>query len=101
MKLLGLLSLFFGLVAATGSSIETRDAPIGMRSHPVNYCKVTNYIFEGTLIHGCQNPGTIALTFDDGPSQYTPQLLDTLARYGAKATFFIVGSGWRGNIDNW
>ncbi|MGO4546134.1 polysaccharide deacetylase family protein [Paenibacillus sp. 2TAB23] len=35
----------------------------------------------------------IALTFDDGPDPvYTAQLLDLLARYNAKATFFIVGS---------
>lgn len=33
----------------------------------------------------------IYLTFDDGPSQYTPQVLDTLKRYGIKATFFTVG----------
>ncbi|HUC91368.1 MAG TPA: polysaccharide deacetylase family protein [Paenibacillus sp.] len=34
----------------------------------------------------------IALTFDDGPDpRYTPLLLDLLARYGAKATFFVVG----------
>lgn len=30
----------------------------------------------------------IYLTFDDGPGPYTEQLLDVLARYGAKATFF-------------
>jgi len=35
----------------------------------------------------------ISLTFDDGPDEvYTPQLLDLLARYNAKATFFVVGS---------
>nr|AYQ71681.1 polysaccharide deacetylase family protein [Cohnella candidum] len=35
----------------------------------------------------------IALTFDDGPDPlYTPQLLDLLKRYGAKGTFFLVGS---------
>ena len=32
---------------------------------------------------------TIYLTFDDGPSQYTSKLLDVLARYGVKATFFV------------
>ncbi len=33
-----------------------------------------------------------ALTFDDGPDPiYTPLLLDLLKRYGAKATFFVVG----------
>ena len=31
------------------------------------------------------------LTFDDGPSADTPALLDALDRYGAKATFFLVG----------
>lgn len=32
---------------------------------------------------------TIYLTFDDGPSEYTDRLLDVLARYKAKATFFV------------
>ena len=32
-----------------------------------------------------------ALTFDDGPSAYTAQLLDTLAEYHIPATFFVVG----------
>ena len=33
----------------------------------------------------------IALSFDDGPSVYTSQVLDILDRHGAKATFFVVG----------
>ena len=33
----------------------------------------------------------VAITFDDGPSQYTSQLLDGLAARGAKATFFMLG----------
>jgi peptidoglycan-N-acetylglucosamine deacetylase len=34
----------------------------------------------------------VALTFDDGPHpQITKQILDTLDRYNAKATFFMVG----------
>ena len=33
----------------------------------------------------------MALTFDDGPSVATPALLDELARYGVKATFFQCG----------
>lgn len=32
-----------------------------------------------------------ALTFDDGPSRFTPELLDALAAYGVKATFFALG----------
>jgi peptidoglycan/xylan/chitin deacetylase (PgdA/CDA1 family) len=40
----------------------------------------------------------IALTFDDGPSGYTGQVLDILDRRGAKATFFIVGRNARVNV---
>lgn len=34
----------------------------------------------------------VALTFDDGPHPtYTPEILDVLAKYDAKATFFVIG----------
>lgn len=33
----------------------------------------------------------VALTFDDGPSQYTKRILDCLEEYDARATFFVVG----------
>ncbi len=33
----------------------------------------------------------VALTFDDGPSNYTMTLLNALEKYHAKATFFMVG----------
>ncbi|MEO6132413.1 MAG: polysaccharide deacetylase family protein [Saprospiraceae bacterium] len=40
----------------------------------------------------------IFLTFDDGPiPQVTPWVLETLAEYGAKATFFCVGDNVRKN----
>lgn len=32
---------------------------------------------------------TVYLTFDDGPGPYTDGLLDTLAKYNVKATFFV------------
>ena len=35
---------------------------------------------------------TIYLTFDDGPGPYTAHLLDVLARYNVKATFFVTGN---------
>lgn len=33
----------------------------------------------------------VYLTFDDGPSIYTDEILDILAQYDVKATFFVVG----------
>ncbi len=36
-------------------------------------------------------PGEIALTFDDGPSQYTSDVLGILQWFRCSATFFLVG----------
>jgi peptidoglycan-N-acetylglucosamine deacetylase len=41
--------------------------------------------------HGPRDRRAVALTFDDGPSESTPALLELLARHGARATFFQVG----------
>jgi peptidoglycan-N-acetylglucosamine deacetylase len=36
-------------------------------------------------------PGTLALTFDDGPDpRWTPRVLDALERAGARASFFVM-----------
>ncbi len=40
--------------------------------------------------HGIREPA-IALTFDDGPSEWTEPILDTLRNFGARATFFVIG----------
>lgn len=42
--------------------------------------------------------GVIYLTFDDGPGPYTATLLNVLAKYGVKATFFVTGRGDRSLI---
>ncbi len=34
----------------------------------------------------------VALTFDDGPSNYTASILNTLNKYKVKGTFFVLGS---------
>ena len=52
-------------------------------------------------VSAIRQPDTVApgskvvyLTFDDGPSKYTAELLDVLAKYNVKATFFIVNIGY-------
>ncbi|GAB7052642.1 polysaccharide deacetylase family protein [Catenuloplanes indicus] len=35
---------------------------------------------------------SMSLTFDDGPSQYTDEVLDLLDKHGIKATFCVIGS---------
>lgn len=43
----------------------------------------------------CSNPTIsskkIAITFDDGPTEFTSQILDVLKQFNAKATFFCIG----------
>ncbi|KAJ5918575.1 Glycoside hydrolase/deacetylase beta/alpha-barrel [Penicillium verhagenii] len=52
-------------------------------------------------IRSCAVPGTVALTFDDGPSRYTGDLLDLLDKYEAPATFFVTGiNNGKGAIDD-
>ena len=41
----------------------------------------------------------IAITFDDGPSRYTSYILDTLEKYNARATFFVLGNRVHSRAD--
>lgn len=52
----------------------------------------TSQIFGHTLVAG-SDIQEVALTFDDGPNDpYTWRLLELLARYQVRATFFLMGS---------
>ena len=81
----------------------------------VDWLKAGTYPITYTVTDSCENTAVVTrnvevvaqpwqdtvypegkvvyLTFDDGPSAYTAQLLDVLDAYGAKAPFFVVGSG--------
>ncbi|KAI8377224.1 hypothetical protein EDC96DRAFT_456044 [Choanephora cucurbitarum] len=49
---------------------------------------------KAQIITTCTVPGTLALTFDDGPYEYTWALADTLRKAGVTATFFMNGNNW-------
>jgi peptidoglycan/xylan/chitin deacetylase (PgdA/CDA1 family) len=49
-------------------------------------------VFAPSVWRGPNDRRVIALTFDDGPSESTPKILDILARHGAGATFFQCGA---------
>lgn len=46
---------------------------------------------EKTDVTPVEQAKRVYLTFDDGPSIYTGQILDILAANGVKATFFVIG----------
>jgi peptidoglycan/xylan/chitin deacetylase (PgdA/CDA1 family) len=47
--------------------------------------------FDGSIYYSCVTAGTVALTFDDGPFQYTQHIVDQLTASGHRATFFQNG----------
>ena len=51
----------------------------------------SNYHVKAYCSNPSENQKKIALTFDDGPSEFTLEVLDLLKRQNAKATFFCIG----------
>lgn len=52
-----------------------------------------NSVSATRVVKVLEPTGVIYLTFDDGPGPYTAKLLDILAKYNVRATFFVTGSG--------
>jgi len=65
-------------------------APAGALAWAVRGRSAT--VFGDSIWRGSRNRRAVALTFDDGPSEATPQLLDLLARHSVPATFFQCGA---------
>lgn len=81
-------------------SCDSSIKPLGEDTINVPRPLIGNVTYEAEGIHECSVPGTLALTFDDGPYNYTSHVLDALAAYGAKATFFLTGNNLgKGQID--
>ena len=82
------LSLFFLIIVITpfiffGTVKSSREASIS--SDAIEYEPTINKEQE-------HYDKVVALTFDDGPSNYTDDLLDVLEKYDVTATFFVVGT---------
>jgi peptidoglycan/xylan/chitin deacetylase (PgdA/CDA1 family) len=56
------------------------------------YCQARSVLLKGAITLGPREP-KIALTFDDGPDErWTPKICSVLGEYGARASFFMIGS---------
>lgn len=53
----------------------------------------------GLVTNGPRDRPVVALTFDDGPSEYTPEFLRVLREKGVRATFFEIGQEMPGRED--
>jgi peptidoglycan/xylan/chitin deacetylase (PgdA/CDA1 family) len=47
--------------------------------------------FVNSITHKRTKIKEVALTFDDGPTEFTPKFLDLLQKHQVKATFFCIG----------
>lgn len=62
--------------------------------------RLLHWLYPDLVWHMPRTSKTIYLTFDDGPIPgVTPWVLETLATYGAKATFFCVGDNIQRNPE--
>ncbi|KAJ5159562.1 Chitin deacetylase [Penicillium canariense] len=80
---------------------DSNKAPKGPPTKEILRPHIGQVPYGPQQIRSCTVPGTIAFTFDDGPTRYTGDLLDLLDRYEAPATFFITGiNNGKGAIDD-
>jgi peptidoglycan/xylan/chitin deacetylase (PgdA/CDA1 family) len=65
---------------------------LGRRSGPLARATPAARVARPSRAPASGSAGVVYLTFDDGPTPvWTPRVLDLLARYRARATFFVVG----------
>lgn len=66
----------------------------------VKYPRIIRTFFPSLISKIHVRDKTVFLTFDDGPiPEVTPQILDILSEYSAKATFFCLGKNVEKNPD--
>lgn len=63
------------------------------------YAIIPTYYYKIKNIKKIKQEKIIYLTFDDGPSKFTPLLLDTLKKYNIKVSFFCVTKSALKNKD--
>ena len=78
------------VAGAAGAAIA---ASAGVMAYAVRFPSAT--LLAPSVHRGAATRPAIALTFDDGPSESTAELLEILARHKAPATFFQCGTSVR------
>ena len=85
------MSELSSVVVGTAGAAVAASAAVLARAVRVPSCT----LLAPSVHRGASTRRAIALTFDDGPSESTPELLEILARYRAPATFFQCGANIR------
>ena len=87
-RALALLALLL-LPVPAAAAVEVE----GSKGRSAGQVAVEQLARDGVAVYcGGRNKQLVALTFDDGPSRYSRQIVAELRRFKARATFFLVGS---------
>ncbi|KAF9200866.1 chitin deacetylase [Haplosporangium sp. Z 27] len=89
---------YFAAVAALAISLPSfcMSSPIPLSNINSNNPSISELMKRSgaTVINACTVPNSFAVTFDDGPSAWTHELLDYLAIKNVKVTFFVNGQNY-------
>lgn len=75
---------------------DTASTPFTLKT---SLAPTDNAVLQRKKPQTTQQSKYAAISFDDGPSPYTPQILSILKKYGIRATFFVLGSNAKANPD--
>lgn len=83
-----------------GPACDANKTPAGATTRNDARPQKGSVTYGGAGIYACRKPGTVAITYDDGPYIYTDEVLNKFAAAGFKATFFVTGINiGKGAID--
>ena len=82
------------VVSVTGPTdvVPVVAAPVPPTPVPQTATQVGKPVLDHLPSYAPDKSPVVYLTFDDGPSAYTQRFIDTLAKYKAHGTFFVIGS---------
>ncbi|KAG8922108.1 Carbohydrate esterase 4 protein [Tulasnella sp. 417] len=81
--------LAVSLLATIASALPTvRELSTGEALHVIRQATLA------PVYTACSTPNTVAITFDDGPYTWNTEIVNTLAQYSAKGTFFVNGNNY-------
>lgn len=103
-------AIFTNVNADSEKQEETPGEPINEEPKPETMLLEDNMTFKeeraipavalDAEISSGLDEGMVALTFDDGPSDYSKQIVDILTEFGAGGTFFLIGSNMGEHSDS-
>ena len=85
--------VWIALLGALGSamSLTMNRVPMTRALYQAAPAQPAYYTYQAPGGEGTVGKKVVALTFDDGPGPYTPQVLSVLEKYHVPATFFEIG----------